>query len=195
MAAIVLVGGSGRRMGRDKALLEIGGSTLVQMLVTRFDGAFGQVVVVARSDQGLAVERALVVHDLYRDAGPLAGLHAGLLASPDEINFVLACDMPFAAPELARYLISLLSDRDAVVPMLERGPEPLFAAYRKSALPEIESSLKAGRLRIRDTLDRLDVLYVPENDLRQRDPELRSFRNVNTPEDYEEALRMLRNML
>jgi len=191
MATIILAGGSSTRMGRDKALLALGESTLIQSLVTRFVEQIGPVIVVLRPGRELSTQQASTVYDIYQGAGPLAGLHAGLMASPDDENLLLACDMPLADPELARYMLTRLSDHDAVVPMLARGPEPLFAVYRKSCLPAVESSIAAGRLRMRDPLDRLDVLYIPEDEIRERDPDLRSFFNINTPEDYREALRII----
>jgi len=133
------------------------------------------------------------VTDVYEGAGPLGGLHAGLLASRDRKNLVIACDMPFAEPALARYFLRLLGRHDAVVPMLQHGPEPLFAAYRRSraTIGRIESNLKAGRLSMRGLLEDLDVVYVEEEDLRRRDPELHSFININLPEDYDAARRLL----
>ena len=191
MATIVVAGGLSTRMGHDKASLAIAGFTILQGLVCRFADEIGPVIVVCRQKQGLKVERATTVYDVYQGAGPLGGLHAGLLASPDDENLVLACDMPFADPELARYMLARLSDHDAVVPMLARGPEPLLAVYRKSCLAAVESSIAAGRLRMRDPLKQLDVLYVPKDEIRERDPDLRSFVNVNTPEEYLTALRSL----
>jgi len=191
MAAIILAGGLSSRMGTDKALLAMGGASLLESLVSRFAERMGRVIVVLRADQDVEVEQSLTVRDIHQGAGPLGGLHAGLTASPDEENFVLACDMPLADPELGLWILSKLSGHDAVVPMLARGPEPLHAAYRKSCLPAVESSIAAGRLRMRDTLDRLDVLYIPEHEMKQRDPDLRSFLNINTPEDYREALRII----
>ena len=190
MATIILAGGLSTRMGLDKALLAAGDCTMIQSLVTRFAREMGPVIVVLRPDQKLVTENASTVYDLHRGVGPLGGLYAGLLASHEDGNFVLACDMPFANPELANYILSQLADHDAVVPMPARGPEPLHAAYRKSCLPIVESSIAAGRLRMRDVLDRLDVIHISEGELRKRDPELRSFFNVNTPEDYEEAVRL-----
>ncbi len=189
MATIILSGGTSARMGRDKASLEMDGSTILQALVTRFAGEFGPVIVVARPGQDLDVENATLVYDSYEGKGPLGGLQAGLTASPDAANFVLACDMPFADTEVARYVLSLLDRHEAVVPMLENGIEPLHAAYRRSCLPQVEANLEAGILRMRDLLDRVDTVYVPENDLRSLDPELLSFLNINTPEAYQEALR------
>lgn len=191
MAAIILSGGLSGRMGRDKSSLPMQGSTLLQLLVSRFAGVFGPVIVASRPSQDLAIDGAAVVHDVHVGKGPLAGLHAGLLASPDDANFVLACDMPFANVGLARCLLSRLQGHDAAVPLLERGPEPLFAAYRKSCLPVIEANLEADRLRIRDLLDRVDTLYILESELQKLDPELGSFLNVNTLKDYKRALHLL----
>ncbi len=193
MATIILAGGLSSRMGTDKAGLVLGESTLIESLVLRFADVNGPVLVVARPDQEIAVGTASVVRDVYLNVGPLGGLHAGLAASPDDRNFTLACDMPFASPELARCLIPLLADHDAVVPMLDRGPEPLYAVYRKSCLRAVESAIVNNRLRMRDVLETLDVLYIAQSELQAHDPDIRSFTNINTPEDYQEAVRLARN--
>lgn len=174
-------------MGQDKASLALEDSTLLQTLIARFAGRFGPVIVVSRPGQDLAIDNADVVRDIHVGKGPLGGLHAGLLASPDDANFVLACDMPFADVELANYVLSRLNGHDAAIPLLERGPEPLFAAYRRSCLPAIEANLEAGILAMRGLLDKVDTLYLPECDLRQHDPALRSFLNINTPDEYLEV--------
>ena len=190
MAVIILSGGLSKRMGQDKASLVLEDSTLLQTLIARFAGRFGPVIVVSRPGQDLAIDNADVVRDIHVGKGPLGGLHAGLLASPDDANFVLACDMPFADVELANYVLSRLNGHDAAIPLLERGPEPLFAAYRRSCLPTIEANLEAGILAMRGLLDKVDTLYLPESDLRQHDPTLRSFLNINTPDEYLEVRRM-----
>ena len=177
-------------MQQDKASLVWGTSTLLNSLVARFSGRFGPIVVVQRPDQSLTVTNDVALtSDIYPNCGPLGGIHAGLIASPDDANMVVACDMPFASVDLASYLLSHLDGHDAAVPLLQRGPESLFAAYRRSILPQVEINLKAGVFKVRATLDNVDTLYVSQDDLRLIDPELRSFLNVNTPEDYEELLR------
>jgi len=92
--------------------------------------------------------------------------------------------MPFADPHVAEYLLGKLDGHDAVVPVLSQGTEPLHAAYSKTCLPQMEANLKAGILRIRDLLDRIDTLYTTEDELRSINAELSSFVNVNTPEEY-----------
>ncbi len=191
MATIILGGGLSTRMGSDKASLAAGGCTMIASLATKFAQKIGPVIVVLRPGQELVTEHTTTIYDLYPGVGPLGGLHAGLLASPDDTNFVIACDMPFADPELAGYILSALAGYDAAVPMLARGPEPLHCAYHKSCLPVIESCIASGRLRMRDALDRLNVLYIPENELKKRDPDMCSFVNINTPQDYIEAIELL----
>lgn len=187
MAAIILAGGLSTRMRRDKVSLVLGDSTLLGSLVTRFSGEFGPVIVVARPGQSLAVGDAIAVRDIFTDCGPLGGIHAGLVASPDDMNLVIACDMPFADPAVARYLASLCGDHDIAVALLDRGPEPLFAVYRKSVLPQIEANLGTHSLKLRSLLDAVDTLYVPQGDLVEIDPLLRCFVNVNTPQDWDES--------
>ena len=191
MATIILAGGLSTRMGMDKASLAAGGCTMIQSLATRFAREIGPVIVVLRPGQELVTEHTTTVYDQHTGVGPLGGLHAGLLASPDETNFVIACDMPFADPGFARCILSSLAGHDAAVPMLARGPEPLHSAYRKSCIPAVEASISAGSMRMRDALDHLDVLYIPENELKKCGHDMRSFVNVNTPEEYIEAIRLL----
>ncbi|MHB1457255.1 MAG: molybdenum cofactor guanylyltransferase [Armatimonadota bacterium] len=184
MATIILAGGLSTRMGQDKASLPMGDSTILQVLTSRFEGKFGPVIVAARPEMHLTLERVVTVNDTFMGKGPLGGLHAGLLASPDMHNFVLACDMPFADPRLGEYLLGRLDGHDAVIPRLSMGLEPLHAAYSKTCIPQIGANLRDDALRMRDLLDRVDTLYVDEGELRHRNMDLNSFTNVNTPEEY-----------
>jgi len=171
-------------MGRDKASLVIGDSTLINVLASRFYNVLGPVIVVARRNQNLESEFATIINDVFKEKGPLGGLHAGLLASPDQCNFVTACDMPFANPMTAHYLFSQLNGHDAVVPLVNQRPEPLNAVYSRSCLTQIEANLQSDSLRLRELLDEIDTLYINEDDLRSIDADLRSFVNINTPEEY-----------
>jgi molybdenum cofactor guanylyltransferase len=191
MATIILAGGASARMGKDKASLCANGTTLVQALVSKFRLELPPVIVALRQGQDLPMSDAEIVHDSIHGRGPLGGLHAGLIASPDDVNFALACDLPLADVALAKYLLNRADGYDAVVPRLDRGIEPLFAVYRKNCIPEIVSTLETGDGRIRGLLDRVNTLCVDDGEIRRYDPELRSFLNVNTPEDYAEYLVLL----
>jgi molybdopterin-guanine dinucleotide biosynthesis protein A len=176
-------------MGRDKATLPFGPDTLLGWVVRRVRSVCPRVLVVAREpDQYPGFE---VVSDRFPGLGPLAGLHAGLSAAETELGVCVACDLPFVEPALLRHLLRRAQGADAVVPVVRGRPEPLCAVYRRTVLPPAETLLQAGGGSLRDLFARLRVHFVPEPELRQVDPELVSFLNLNTPEDYEWALHRL----
>lgn len=183
---IVLAGGQSRRMGRDKALLPFGEDTLLGRVVRRVGGVCSRVIVVAReADAYPGFEVAL---DRFPGCGPLAGLHAGLLEARTDLCVCVACDLPFLEPALLRLLLDRAEGYDAALPLLGGRVEPLCSVYRRSVTAVAESLLRAGGGSMRDLLRRLRVRAVGEEELRMADPELLSFLNVNTPEDYRAAL-------
>ncbi|MCS7173827.1 MAG: molybdenum cofactor guanylyltransferase [Armatimonadetes bacterium] len=187
---IVLAGGHSRRMGRDKATLPFGPDTLLGWVVRRVRSVCPRVLVVAR--EPARYPGFEVVPDRFPGLGPLAGLHAGLSVAETELGVCVACDLPFVEPALLRHLLHAAEEVDAVVPVVRGKPEPLCAVYRRTALLPAEALLRAGGGSLRDLFARLRVRFVPEPELRQADPELLSFLNLNTPEDYARALRRLR---
>ena len=119
--------------------------------------------------------------------GPLIGVYTGLQAARNQTIFVVACDMPFISGKLARRLAQLKEGHDAVVPVIKRYPEPLFAVYSKTVLKYAESALRNGRPRLQELFKDLDVLFMDESEAMEYDPGLLSFINVNTPEELKMA--------
>jgi molybdopterin-guanine dinucleotide biosynthesis protein A len=182
---LVLAGGDSRRMGRTKAWLEVGETTLLRWVAERLAPAFTEVMVsFAEPEQVEQLVPYRVVFDRKPSAGPLAGLEAGLTAARNEVVFAVACDMPYVTPELAEMAVAASSGCDAAIPRLDGRPEPTCAAYRKSALPAITRALDADRLRAAELAENLDVAW-----LEGLDTDL--FRSLNTPDDYERFRREL----
>ncbi len=126
-----------------------------------------------------------VVTDESPDVGPLMGLYTGLQAIHATHALVLAVDMPFVQPEMLSFLLSQsLDDNSLLVPIVNGIPQVLFAVYPRSLLPFIEERLQAGRRDPRSLLAVASIRYIEEAQLREIDPQLHSFVNVNTPEDY-----------
>jgi molybdopterin-guanine dinucleotide biosynthesis protein A len=123
------------------------------------------------------------VADRFPGCGPLAGIHAALLASRHPHVFVAACDMPGLDPDVIRFLLARIGTADAVVPCWEGDVEPLHAVYAARCLPAIEASLRAGRHALRDFLAGARVDWVSEAELRAVRGAARSLTNVNTPEE------------
>lgn len=187
-AAIILCGGESRRMGRPKASLPWQGRTLLEHVAATLAPLAAPVVVVAALEQELPPlpPEVLVVRDAIAGQGPLRGLEAGLsaLAGRAEAAFVCGCDMPELSPAVIARLAELRGDHAALVIEDAGYWQPLHAYYRVDLLPALQAALAAGERSPQRWLRSIYPLVVPAETLRELDPELRSLRNVNTPEEY-----------
>ncbi|KWX77873.1 molybdenum cofactor guanylyltransferase [Paenibacillus jilunlii] len=206
---ILLSGGYSRRMGRDKALLDLEGRPVIARLADELSKvAAGPVI--ACGEQEREEYRFLglpQVPDLYPGCGPLAGLHAALHQSPTEWSVVAACDLPFASAEFMRYMMSAVAGPsrdltpdytggglqiDAAVPESVTGRvQPLLGLYHKRVLPVLEQALHGRRFKVMECLDALEVLYIPEACFTGGPSGPSPLYNMNTPEDYAAAVKLV----
>ena len=191
-SVVILAGGQSRRMGRDKRALpwspapDGSPQTLLEHVVATVSRLTNDVVLVANDDP--AVTGARVVGDLYPRSGSLGGIYSGLAAAAHDLAFVAAADMPFINTMLILDLVRQASRVDAVVPVTGGRPEPLHAVYRKTVLAPARRLIERRELKIARVFDAVSTVKVPEADLRMLDPDLRSFWNLNTPDEYQRAL-------
>jgi molybdopterin-guanine dinucleotide biosynthesis protein A len=166
-------------MGRTKAWLGVADTNLLRWMVARFAPSFSEVVVsFAEPEQVEEHVPYRLVFDRRPASGPLGGLEAGLIAARHEVTFAVACDMPYVTLSVAETAVAAAHSCDAAIPRFGDRPEPVCAAYRRSALSVISSAINAGNLKAADVAGRLDVTW-----LEGLDPE--QFRSLNTPDDYE----------
>lgn len=190
--AIILAGGKSSRMGEDKALMRFGDRPLLQRVVDELRPHFEDLILVTNHpERYMAIPDVRLVTDVHPGQGPLGGIYAGLLASRGRHNLVVGCDMPFLNHLLLDYLWSLRTWGDVVVPLTAEALSPMCAIYDREVLPVIAEALAAGERKVMGLFPRLEVHYVREDELRPYDPELRSLANLNTPEDYRQALAAL----
>ena len=184
--AIILAGGQSQRMGRDKATLALGEHSLLERVVAIVQPLFPQLLVSVRQ---LRPDIELPqICDTQPNAGPLAGLCAALEKSTTPWIFAVATDMPFVQAALIEHLALRRADFQAVVPVVAGHPQPLAAFYTVGALAVIQDLLAGdGKRSLRAALERLNVCYVDESELRAADPGLRSFFDLDTPEDLAQA--------
>ena len=183
VSAAVMAGGLSRRMGRDKAWLDLGdGRPLIRRVVDVVSLVADDVLIVANDDRYRALGPR-VVPDRYPGSGALGGIATGLSAAAHDHVIVVACDMPSLRPEALRLLIEGSEGYDVVVPLVRGEPHPLHALYTKACLPAIETAVAEGRLRVADALAELRVRTIEEAEMRVVDPDLVSVTNLNTPED------------
>jgi molybdenum cofactor guanylyltransferase len=191
---IILCGGKSTRMGSPKALLPFGPETMLQRVVRLLGTVVSPIVVVAAPQQSLPElpPGVIVTRDEQEGRGPLEGLRAGLKALPatSEVAYVTSCDVPLLAPGFVRQMIALLADHDIAVMEIDGFPHPLSAVYRRDTLPQIEALLAEDRLRPVFLFDKVRTRRVPPAEMIAVDPELQTLRNLNTREEYLEALAM-----
>jgi len=188
MNGIILAGGENRRMGTDKAFLEIDGRPMIDHILDVFSKLFERTIVVTNTPDRYRNYDVEVTSDALDVRGPLTGIYSGLLRSTDEYNFVAACDMPYLNPALISYMGKIAEGQDAVVPQFNGFLEPLHAIYRRGLIPIMEAQIRIPDRRIRVLFDHIKVRYVTEEEIVRFDPLKRSFRNLNTPKEYKEAL-------
>lgn len=183
VSAAIMAGGKSRRMGRDKAWLDLGdGRPIVRRVIDVASEVADEVFLVA-NDAHFDSLGLRVVPDRFPEGGVLGGIATGIGAAAHERVLVVACDMPFVRPDVLRLLVDRSEGWDAVVPRVGEEYETLHALYTKACLPTIERALAAGKMRVISFFGDVRLRIVDEGELRVLDPDLRSVTNVNTPEE------------
>jgi molybdopterin-guanine dinucleotide biosynthesis protein A len=204
LTLIINAGGQSRRMGTAKALLPVPPhrTPLIAHIAARLAPCIASRLVVVTNDVQLPALAQLApdtifVPDAYPDTGTLGGIATGLQHAP-AWAVVVACDLPLVSADLFAALLERATEReagadrwDAIVPVVDGYEQPLHALYHRRCLPAIEAHLAAGHLRVISFMPDVRTRYVQEAELRAVDPELHSFFNTNTPEEWAEAMRLL----
>lgn len=203
VSGIILVGGSSRRMGQDKALLPVGNQRLIDRVVSLVGAVADDLLVVASGAERYRSPHWRVVQDAFPGAGSLGGLYSGLQAARYSYAVAVAVDMPFLNPDLLRYLIRVGRDWDATVPQVnpfrlsarpgrdghaptarDADLQPLHAVYHRRVAIAIRECIRQGDLRMISFLPLVRVRLVSNEETARYDPEGLSFFNANTPDDW-----------
>jgi molybdopterin-guanine dinucleotide biosynthesis protein A len=187
LAAFILAGGKSSRMGRDKAFLEFRGETLLARSLKLARAVSEHVRIVGNAEKFSAF--APVIEDIYRDCGPLGGIHAALSSIIAELNFMLAVDLPFLDSNLLEYLTVEAKKSDALVtvPKAGAGFQPLCAIYRRDFGTLADEALRHHHNQIDLLFAKINPRIIDERELTRAGFSPEMFRNLNTPEDLEEA--------
>lgn len=192
LGGIVLCGGRGRRMGQDKATLPIGPESLLARVARILAEVVSPIVAAARPDQPLPPlpPDVLIARDAFTDAGPLAGLAAGLttLAPHRTAAFVCTCDHPLITPAFIRRVIELSPANAPAIVEHDGRVFPLLGVYPVALVPLIIQRIQNGERRVRDLAAATNAKRIDAALLRNVDPPLHSLRNINDPQDYESLL-------
>jgi molybdopterin-guanine dinucleotide biosynthesis protein A len=195
VSLVIQAGGESRRMGADKALLPFLGQPLIMRLLSRLAGLASEMLVTSNEPESYRFLGLTPIPDRFPGCGALGGLYTALSVARYPYVAVVACDMPFASPEIFAIELVLLqeTEADAVIPHSKAGVEPFHAVYRReSCLPYIQSALKAGKRRVDAWFSQVNIRYLELGEMLAYDPDQLAFLNINTPEELQEAERIAR---
>ena len=192
LSGIVLAGGQSRRMGRNKALLELEGQTLIARVLERLSPLCDELIISANDVELYADLPVQVVPDLIAGRGALSGIHAGLATMRHDKAVVVACDMPFLSLSLLRYMVVMSSGYDVVSPRVDGFFEPLHAVYSARCVEPIAQLIAKGPRRVVDLYRQIRLREVTKADVQLFDAAL-SFVNVNTHKEWAEVQRLTKS--
>jgi molybdopterin-guanine dinucleotide biosynthesis protein A len=184
----ILAGGESSRMGRDKALLELDGMPLVVRAARLLQSVVGAPTVVGYREEFGALGLRTIADDAP-GAGPLGGIATALRVARAPWSLIVACDLPYLTQAWLEFLTSraTTSKADVLIPMNERGAEPLCAVYHKRAEKVIQEALGRGTRKITDALSGARIEAIEPREWKAFDSEGVLFKNMNSPGDYEES--------
>lgn len=188
---VILAGGKSSRMKTNKAFLPINNTSLIEIIINKLSSLFLEVIIVSNDVPSYSHLKAKIVPDIIPNRGPLSGIHAGLVNSNYNLNFVVACDMPFVSARLADYLISQANGYDVVVPVVNGYYQTNCAAYAKSCIPYIEDNLEQENRKVICLYSQVKTLPVYEKEVSKYCRVDQAFLNLNTPRDYKLAQKII----
>lgn len=199
---VINAGGNSRRMGQNKALLPVpssdgGTRPLIAHIAERLRHLSPERIVVVANDEMIVKDSQIArpvefVPDSYPGMGALGGIATGLEVV-DEWAIMVACDMPLVSADVFGYLCKLAAatHTDVVVPIVDGYEQTHYALYHRRCLPAIGKRLAAAEKKVTRFFSDVAVRKVTEDEICPLDPDLRSFLNANTPDEWARALRML----
>jgi molybdopterin-guanine dinucleotide biosynthesis protein A len=190
---VILVGGKGRRLGKDKVFLSLKKKPFIHRTYRILKTVCGKEPIFV--GRGVLPFPYVVIPDVVKGIGPKGGLLTAFLNTNTDFVFLTACDMPFINMDLLTYMSRTLKKSSEIyMPRLKNGYlEPLFAFYRKSLLHDLKKQIKCGEYRMRTLIKGHTVQYIEEEEVENIDRELMTFFNINIKSDLDKALEVMRN--
>jgi molybdopterin-guanine dinucleotide biosynthesis protein A len=192
VTGIILSGGRSTRYGRNKALVNIDGVSLIERVIRVMGSIFKHIILITNTPDEYAHLGFPMYRDIIKGLGPIGGVYTGLSVIPNEAGFFVACDMPLLNKALIQYIIENRGRHDAVVPRINGLVEALHALYTKGCLPVVKRLIDSRQYKTSLILKEasVSVRYLEEDEIRTFDPDLKSFINVNRPQELRRLERL-----
>jgi molybdopterin-guanine dinucleotide biosynthesis protein A len=177
VAGAVLCGGSSRRMGVDKALLEIGGVAMAERVARVLDAVHCEPVIFVGGDPSLAELGRRQIADRWPGEGPLGGVITALYALADaDAVIVAACDLPDLTVDAVEAVLGTALERTEIRVADSGGVEPMLACWPTGLRGEIEQTFVHGTRALHEVVESRIAVHVPVD--------ITAVRNVNRPDQW-----------
>jgi molybdopterin-guanine dinucleotide biosynthesis protein A len=190
ITGVVLAGGKSSRFGSNKALAVFNGTPLIEWATSALGRVFKNLMIITNSPLEYSYLKIPLYQDIIKGMGPVGGIYTGLDALDDGWAFFCACDMPFINEGLVRYMAGLRDGYDAVVPKIDWKIEPLHALYSKRCVQAMKDLIIKNEFQTIKAFNSINVRFVGEEEIKQFDPELKTFLNVNRQDDLERIIKL-----
>ncbi|MCX8011355.1 MAG: molybdenum cofactor guanylyltransferase [Ignavibacteria bacterium] len=194
--AVILAGGKSSRFGQNKALIKISDETIIERLLKELKKIFSEIILSTNSFDEFEFLNLKMYSDIYKECGPLGGIHSGLMNSQTIKNFIISCDLPFITSEIIQFISQYKTQKQITVTKVNGIIQPLCGVYSKECLPVIEKLL-IGDSHIRRKHSVLDLIESCDSEIIELEKEFenynpKSFWNINTVEEYKLAKKYCR---
>jgi len=142
VTCVILAGGKSSRMGQNKALMKLGGKTVIERMIDIVEPVSKEKIIITNSPEDFRFLGLPIFEDIYKYKGPLIGIHSGLLHSDTERNFVLSCDIPLMTAEMINYIIEFPTSRPVTICEAAGYLQPLAGVYSKKIFNSLDEHLK-----------------------------------------------------
>jgi molybdenum cofactor guanylyltransferase len=186
MDALILAGGENTRIPLTKGFLEIRNRKIIETNIELLKSIFPRVILSVNNPELYFYLGLPMIGDVVDSRSPMTGILSVFMNTASSDIFVTACDMPYINAILIKHMIERYSDGfEALIPIYDGKPQPLFGIYAKRVSEAMERRIRAGKKSMLDFLKTINVRYINEEEVRSIDPEGRSFVNINTFKDYQ----------
>lgn len=203
--AIILAGGSSQRLKAEKGLINLAGKPLILHVIERIEDLVDEIIVCVKTDTQLSLysqvlpKKSKLVSDIQGfPEGPLTGTLTGLMNAKGKYSLILPCDTPFISKKVASLLFDVAVGVDAAIPRWPNGYiEPLQTVYMtKPALEAARRAINDNNLKMQSMISLLKrVRYISTIVIREIDPKMLTFLNINTPLELRRAESLIRKGL
>ena len=195
VTGVILSGGKSSRMGRNKSLLKLNNKTIIEIIADKMESLFSKIILSTNTPEEYNFPGIKSVHDIYKNCGPLGGIHASLKESATENIFVISCDVPLMSEEMIEYILNHKTNKPVVLCMDKGKIQPLVGIYSKKNIPVIEdilkhhsdsNEIKDKKLSLNSFIKKCDTEIIETGNLSFYNEKL--FFNVNNQDDYEKII-------